>query len=275
MNKGGGKPRTKGKNPARGRAVERSRRSQRKIILRVRRIDNELPGKSKKHKPRTAKALVKIRNTNAALVEEEIRREEDRAKDSKISSVNLISAEAEDRDAKPAKKSESGDFKRFFSRLKSADRKEAGRGGIPNAASPATTDPRQQEKEERAKRFMMWSGVIFFMLLISFGWLYSTKQTFERTKVKDNGNFSLSDWNDMAADLNEKMNQMKVELNDIQTFASQNKGPEIQPGSSSTESEIFMDGTGSNITDDEIDDLKEKIEDLTNNENGAQPTNKQ
>lgn len=140
----------------------------------------------------------------------------------------------------------------------------AGRGVA--AAEPALrrlaaeVDP---VKEERAKRLMMWSGVLFFMLLITGGWLYNMKQSFNRSRTEAAQNFSLIEWRDLTTDLDERIEQMKEDLNDISSFVPES---EAADGSlpAAGEKEPFISSSTLTLTSEEIEILKDKLAELEN-----------
>ncbi len=121
------------------------------------------------------------------------------------------------------------------------------------------------EKVERDKRFMMWAGVTFFMILIAFFWLYNTKQAFERSSREENNNFTLTDWQKLTDEVSEKMSQMKQDWENIESFnEASTSSPAGLPASESVEREqpLFTTSTELKITQEELDKLKERLGEL-------------
>jgi len=120
-------------------------------------------------------------------------------------------------------------------------------------------------KVERDKHFMMWTGVIFFMILIAFFWLYNTKQVFERSSREGSNNFSLADWQELTDEVSEKMSQMKQDWGNIESFNEASTGsPARLPASESVEQErlLFSTSTELKISQEELNKLKERLGEL-------------
>jgi uncharacterized integral membrane protein len=120
-------------------------------------------------------------------------------------------------------------------------------------------------KVERDKRFMMWTGVIFFMILIAFFWLYNTKQVFERSSREGSNNFSLTDWQELTDEVSEQMSQMKQDWENIESFSEASTGsPARLPASESVEQErsLFSTSTELKISQEELNKLKERLGEL-------------
>jgi len=60
-------------------------------------------------------------------------------------------------------------------------------------------------KAEQHKILIMWSGVTFFMALIVVFWLYQVKINFQELKTKNSMENNLSEWNEAADDIWQKM----------------------------------------------------------------------
>jgi cytoskeletal protein RodZ len=127
---------------------------------------------------------------------------------------------------------------------------------------------------ERDKRLMMWSGVVFFMILISFFWLYNTKQVFQKTSRENRTDFSFSNWSEMTEEISDKMNQLKDDLEGIKSFGetgtatpatlSDTSTSSLQVSESAEQGEnlFFSTTTESYIDPEKLDDIKKKLEEL-------------
>lgn len=62
-----------------------------------------------------------------------------------------------------------------------------------------------ESKSERDKVFILWSGVIFFMLLILFFWYLNFKNNLEKTERGQNN----VNWTQVGSDFNTTMDSMK------------------------------------------------------------------
>ena len=161
--------------------------------------------------------------------------------------------------------------KRIFRRVK--DKKIKPKTKKENLAS-RERDEVLYEKVVRDKRFMMWTGVTFFMILITFFWIYNTRQVFEQSNIERNNDFSLTDWQELTDEISEKMNQMKQDWENIESFSEAGTGsPARLPDTSTSsaqdsglvESEeqlLFSTSTEFEISQEELNKLKGKLEEL-------------
>lgn len=103
-------------------------------------------------------------------------------------------------------------------------------------------------KEEKDKRLVMWSGVIFFMILITFLLFLNTKKVFSRiNRTNIEGS---SDINEVSERLNKTFEELKKEMN----IMTQQIGVVSEELKEETISE------DKNINKKSIEALKEKLE---------------
>ena len=126
---------------------------------------------------------------------------------------------------------------------------------------------------EKDKRLMMWAGVTFFMVLIASAWIYNTKKTFERSRLENDNSLSATQWQDLTAEIDDKIDELKDSLKDIKKFNSTSTEmigtlPEsiatttnIMPLATSTDA-----GTTTIISDEQLESLKAKLENGANHE---------
>ncbi len=113
-------------------------------------------------------------------------------------------------------------------------------------------------KLERDKRLILWSGVTFFMVVIFVFWIFNLKQTFKQIESSNSQNqeFNL---NKITDDFSKTMEEMKGNLADIKEFA------EIPAEvSTSTEDKIGTSSPFVQPNQEEIDELKARLEELEN-----------
>ena len=70
------------------------------------------------------------------------------------------------------------------------------------------------EKEEKAKRLVLWAGIIFFIILIGILWYFNTRNFFSTLKYEKNTetvdvNALTSDLQKSFSDLNSRMKDLK------------------------------------------------------------------
>lgn len=116
------------------------------------------------------------------------------------------------------------------------------------------------KKIEKEKKIIMWSGVTFFMVLITFFWLYNLNLQFKNSQKAKDGE-GISDWGkEMSKRLDEiKENIEKVK--EIQTMAA---------NTSSSTLEFVNNLSGTSTTEIKIpseiqEDLKKRLEEQKNN----------
>ena len=119
---------------------------------------------------------------------------------------------------------------------------------------------------------MMWAGVTFFMVLIASAWIYNTKKTFEQSRLENDNNLSATQWQDLTAEIDDKIDELKDSLKDIKKFNSTStemmgKLPQskatttsMMPLATSTDA-----GTTTIISDEQLESLKAKLEDGVSN----------
>jgi len=123
-----------------------------------------------------------------------------------------------------------------------------------------------EEKIERSKELIMWSGVIFFMLLITFLWIYNIRHTFEASRLENDSESSIKGWQEMTRDLEERIGDFKEDYEKIKEIEiDEEKGGGGLPESLSSTSTLELSlatSTISNIevTQEEIEELKKKLE---------------
>ncbi|PIT89457.1 MAG: hypothetical protein COU27_00255 [Candidatus Levybacteria bacterium CG10_big_fil_rev_8_21_14_0_10_36_7] len=133
------------------------------------------------------------------------------------------------------------------------------------------------ENTEKDRRLIMWTGVIFFMVLIGAGWIYNAKKVFVETKLEGNEKSTLSfdNWEKMTGELSEKIVQMKEDLASLKEFEGEDGGLMNTTNSErdlfATSSEEFLattteeslaTTTEENETKIQLDKLREKLEAL-------------
>ena len=130
-----------------------------------------------------------------------------------------------------------------------------------------------EEKVERQKRFIMWSGVTFFMVLIAGIWIYNAKSIFQASSQtwSNSDDVSLDNWNEMANDLGNKISEMQDDLENIRTNAAsstEDATASLPAGEDKTaqpdNSDVNLDSNGPDAPGNnaEIEALKERLEEL-------------
>ena len=78
------------------------------------------------------------------------------------------------------------------------------------------------EKLEKDKQLIMWSGIIFFMILVVFIWVYQIKSSISQTKSESN-NQKTEEWKEVFSDLEENIGNLKTDLEKIKEFSEEPK----------------------------------------------------
>lgn len=114
------------------------------------------------------------------------------------------------------------------------------------------------EELERNKKLILWSGVLFFMVLIAFFWIANTKKMIKENKLNQK-KVEITDWESLTEEVGEKIEQMKEDLKNIQSFSNNNIS------TSTEEFEVFSETATSSApaaSPEDLEILKKKIEEL-------------
>lgn len=76
----------------------------------------------------------------------------------------------------------------------------------------------EKEKQEKDKKFILWSGVIFFMILISFFWLFSFKKSFARI---ENSSTTTFNWSEIGDNFKKTTEDLKEALGSFEEIKDQ------------------------------------------------------
>lgn len=114
--------------------------------------------------------------------------------------------------------------------------------------------PMDSAKIEREKKFIMYTGIAFFMILITSVWIFNMKSVFESTKAKAGDNAAQVKLNEITDEFSENMKQIKQGLEEIKSLEK----------NSSAQNETSLKDSAEKINPDEIEKLKEKLEELGN-----------
>ena len=101
-------------------------------------------------------------------------------------------------------------------------------------------------EDDSHKRLAMWTGVIFFMALIFFIWVYNIKATF-RAPANNNKESDLS-WDKISEDFKKTMGEVKENIADLKSA--------VQTATTTEERQLSKE---------EIEKLKEKLQVMENN----------
>lgn len=64
----------------------------------------------------------------------------------------------------------------------------------------------EKEKQEKDKKFILWSGVIFFMVLILAFWILNFKNSIAQTEIQSNNDFG---WSEISNNFNGVIENVK------------------------------------------------------------------
>lgn len=115
-------------------------------------------------------------------------------------------------------------------------------------------------KVEKEKRFIMWSGITFFMILILVFWVYNTRQVM-RNISQEADNETILDWQELGADVSTRLEQMRSDLDQIKALRTDSTSTptatlpineDVNTGPSTS--------SGLDLSEEELKILKEKLE---------------
>lgn len=130
-------------------------------------------------------------------------------------------------------------------------------------------------KVEQQKKIIMWSGIIFFMILIGSLWLYNAKQILKPVSNETSGNLSDLQFKSIGDELSDKMRELKTSLGTINEFMKDKAGSTTATSSaeivSDTASSSLPESTvgtttatssTGNIDEQELEALRQKLNEL-------------
>ena len=127
------------------------------------------------------------------------------------------------------------------------------------------------ENIEKDKNLILWSGVIFFMILIAFFWVRNTSRVFRETASEGNGAEAaiLTEWQTAAKEIAEKMNELKADLETIKTVDSSDGGEDAvipnrvnEEAPATTTQHATTTDINIKAAEEEIKKLKTRLEEL-------------
>src|SRR3989339_22323 len=124
------------------------------------------------------------------------------------------------------------------------------------------------ENVERDKNLILWSGVVFFMILIIFFWVRQTGKIFQKTEPENDTISTLSDWRTAADDIASRMNELRSDLEKIRIKSEEKSGTstnqvlelsqEASPASTTPDAAT----TSASVKAEEVEKLKIRLEEL-------------
>jgi len=126
----------------------------------------------------------------------------------------------------------------------------------------------RSENIEKDKNLILWSGVVFFMILIAFFWIRNTGKVFrETTSGGDRAEAAiLMEWQTATEEIAKKMKEMKADLESIKAIDSSEIEDDAVIGNNETLATATERATTTDIdinaTKEEIKKLKTRLEEL-------------
>jgi len=112
---------------------------------------------------------------------------------------------------------------------------------------------KQPDKEDRGKQLMMWSGVIFFMILFVFIWSFNIRASFRQVNEDwNNSEKANQDWEDLSAGINNIVDDIREGLDNLKDY------------SATSSPETTANGLAA---DEKIEELKIKLEETSTSTN--------
>lgn len=208
----------------------------------------------------------------------------------KVRTVKSMGVKKNKTDNKPEKISESKKIKKIEKRKLKSDKNRSGinlleedSGGIKNKkqekeqSKPKTEKifkekPVDYEKLQRDKRLILISGVTFFMVLIVSVWFINIREVFNSVPAYDEDDTTFS-WKELSEEFKDNIEQMKEEIEEIKILADNSTTTSAEIFSTTTmaglpgnEDVSATTSTSTIINSDKINELKDKLQNLTNEE---------
>ena len=127
--------------------------------------------------------------------------------------------------------------------FKSSDQKKSGE-------KEETIIDWQADKNERDKLILMWSGVIFFMVIIIVGWAIMFRQSFGVAKNNGQSLFDWQKWNQTAADASKNFDSTTGRLQTMKSLLTQQAAAQNASGNNATAAPLIQE---------ELNNIKIKI----------------
>ncbi|MFH0892159.1 MAG: hypothetical protein V1867_05255 [Candidatus Falkowbacteria bacterium] len=120
------------------------------------------------------------------------------------------------------------------------------------------------ENIEKDKNLILWSGVIFFMILIAFFWVRNTGRIFRETASMNDGAEAaiLTEWQTATKEIAEKMNELKADLETIKTVDPSGNGEDAAIPNLENEEAFATTTVRATTTDIDIKAAEEEIKKL-------------
>lgn len=113
---------------------------------------------------------------------------------------------------------------------------------------------------ENDKKLIMWSGVIFFMVLTLFFWVINLDKIFQTNKNENTG--QEFNWDEISADFTNKLGDFKNDLDEIRNSSDDLLETSSDSAATSTSENIENLGLPSSISQEERLELIKTIEEL-------------
>jgi len=104
------------------------------------------------------------------------------------------------------------------------------------------------EEIERDKRLIMWTGVIFFMVLILTIWIINFKNVFQAKQSENTNSSAIQEWNKITDEFTETWEKVRQGMSELK-----------QTTTTTTE-----ENASSQVSQEQINELKVKLEELEN-----------
>jgi hypothetical protein len=132
-------------------------------------------------------------------------------------------------------------------------------------------------KTDKDKRFLMWSGVIFFMIIIFAVWIFNLRSVFKTSRESNINDSAFEEWEKISDDFSETLEKVKEGMSQLKDTTE--SGLTEQEGEQTTERNVFSESattTENEITEEEqindINELKRRLEELESQMKAEQAT---
>jgi hypothetical protein len=114
--------------------------------------------------------------------------------------------------------------------------------------------------EDEGKKFMMWSIIVFFMLVIGVIWFINTKKVFVETQEASESKEAEIDWNKVGQELGGAINELKVGLEEAKVSKEATSSDSLIAGESVSSTTVPL--VNSTLTPEQFQEFSGKLKEI-------------
>ncbi len=184
------------------REAEKKKKAEQKVAVRQKKVEQKKPIRKKKVDNKKTDEKKETKKTSKKNLEVRVLGRPQKEKEEKNKVIELEI----DREKEIEKKKEEA---------------RANDDYVPTKGKSSLVLQKQGTEEElnKHKMIIMWSGIIFFMIIIVFFWVHNTKKAIIESRIEQEQMAeNKKGWDDLVDDVSDRINDMKSNLAEIEKF---------------------------------------------------------